>query len=424
MSLTDLRGAVVTGATPTALAAYERALASWQSWRNDDAGALAAALHESPGFVSAHVLRAWQLVTGRDRHRIELARPLVAKALSLPTNERERSHLAALSAALADDFQKAKALLGRALRRDPRDVVALQAAQSLDYVTGDVAGMRRRTSKALRAWSSDDPGFHAVLAMHAFALCEAGDHAHAEDAALAALELNPLDARACHAMAHVFEMTDRAQAGARWMIAHADAWARASTIVIHGWWHVALFHLTAHEPDRALAIYDAHVRRERSHEVSDLIDASALLWRIALSGRHVGDRWDELAQAWEPRLDDRYCSFTDVHAMLAFVGAGDGERARRLEAVLLEGAYRDTRHGRTTRQLGLPACRALIAFGRGDDALAVRLLAGLPPIAHRLGGSHAQRDVLHLTLQHAVRRARRPTVRRRLPVFARLVAPS
>jgi len=269
MNLTDLRGAVVTGATRPALAAYERALASWQSWRNDDAGALAAALHDSPGFVAAHLLRAWQLVSGRDRHRIELARPLVAKALSLPA--------------------KAKALLGRALRRDPRDVVALQVAHSLDYVTGDVAGMRRRTGKALRAWSRDDPGFHAVLAMHAFALCEAGDYAQAEDAALAALELDPLDARACHAMAHVFEMTDRAEAGARWLIGHADAWARASTIVTHGWWHVALFHLTAHEPERALSIYDAHVRRERSREVSDLIDASALLWRIALSGTHAGN---------------------------------------------------------------------------------------------------------------------------------------
>jgi len=422
MSPTDLRGAVASGATRPALDAYERALASWLGWRADDGGALAAALREAPQFVMAHVLRAWQLVGGRDRRRVELARPLVARTLSRPANEHERGHLAALSAALADDFEGAKARLGRALRRDPRDVVALQAAHSLDHVTGDVAGMRRRTAAALAAWSRDDPAFHAVLAMHAFALCETGAYARAEDAALAALELDPLDARACHSRAHVFEMTDRADAGVRWMSEHADAWARASVVVAHGWWHVALFHLTAHEPGRALSLYDTRVRGERSREVSDLIDASALLWRIALSGSHVGERWNELADAWEPRIDDRYCSFTDVHAMLAFVGADDGERARRLEAALLDSARRQTRHGRTTRQLGLPACRALMAYGRGDDALAVQLLAGLPPIAHRLGGSHAQRDVLHLTLQHAVQRARRPA-RRRLPALARLVAP-
>jgi hypothetical protein len=325
--------------------------------------------------------------------------------------------LAALSATLADDFEGAKARLGRALRLDRRDVVALQAAHSLDYVTGDVAAMRRRTGTALSAWSRDDPGWHAVLAMHAFALCETGDCTRAEEAALAALELNPLDARACHVMAHVFEMTERAAAGVRWMSAHADVWASASAVVTHGWWHVALFHLSSHAPQLAIALYDANVRGGRSSEVPDLIDASALLWRIALSGSHVGERWSELADAWAARIDDRYCSFSDVHAMLAFVGADDRERARRLEAVLLDSARRDSRHGRTTRQLGLPACRALMAYGRGDDALAIRLLAALPPIAHRLGGSHAQRDVLHLTLQLAVQRTRRPA-RRRLPKFA------
>ena len=51
-------------------------------------------------------------------------------------------------------------------------------------------------------------------------------------------------------------------------------------------------------------------------------------------------------------------------------------------------------------------CRALVAFGRGDDGLAVSLLAALPPQARRLGGSHAQRDVLPLTLQRAVERLR------------------
>jgi hypothetical protein len=48
-----------------------------------------------------------------------------------------------------------------------------------------------------------------------------------------------------------------------------------------------------------------------------------------------------------------------------------------------------------TRLVGLPACRALAAFGRGDFAAAACLLKGLPPVAHRIGCSHAQRDVRH-----------------------------
>ena len=118
------------------------------------------------------------------------------------------------------------------------------------------------------------------------------------------------------------------------------------------------------------------------------------------------------ATAWSAHIDDGFCSFSDLHAMLAFVGARDWDRAQRLEQSLTRAQSMPTRHGETTRQLGLHACRALIAFGHGDKALAITLLAGLPALAHRLGGSHAQRDVLHLTLMHAVEHMRRPARRR------------
>jgi tetratricopeptide (TPR) repeat protein len=422
MTTIDLRGCAINGATPAALDGYERALAAWQAWRHDDDTALQGARRDAPGFVMAHAFAAWQLATTRDVRRVAAARPIVAGALRLPANERERMHLAALSSVLDDDFEGAKARLGRLLGRWPRDAVALGVAHSLDHVTGDVARMRRRVARALPAWLQNDPGYHALLAMHAFALAESGAYARAEDAARAALELHPLDARACHAMAHVFEMTDRFAAGVRWMSGHAGTWATGSTVVTHGWWHVALFHLSARDSERALALYETHVRSERSGEVSDLIDASALLWRIALAGRNPGARWGELADAWSVHIDDAFCSFSDVHAMLAFVGAGDWDRARRLESQLSCRQSFASRYGKTTRQLGLPACRALIAFGRSDDAAAIRLLARLPSIAHRLGGSHAQRDVLHLTLQHAVQRARRPS-RWGPPILARFAVP-
>jgi hypothetical protein len=53
----------------------------------------------------------------------------------------------------------------------------------------------------------------------------------------------------------------------------------------------------------------------------------------------------------------------------------------------------------------------LIAFGRGDYASVTSLLASLPPLAHRIGGSHAQRDLLHLTLLQALEYLGRPISR-------------
>jgi hypothetical protein len=59
-----------------------------------------------------------------------------------------------------------------------------------------------------------------------------------------------------------------------------------------------------------------------------------------------------------------------------------------------------------TREVGLPVCRAIHAFGRGNYRMVVDELMPVRPIAHRFGGSHAQRDVLSLTLIEAAIRAK------------------
>ena len=131
MSRFDAHGCRVTGATPSALAAYERALAAFQSWRSGVEEALASALEEGPAFVMAHVLQAYLLICSRDPRRVRSARPVLERAAGLPANRRERLHLAAIAAALGDDYEGAKRRLGELLAQAPRDVLAL-----LRYLSG------------------------------------------------------------------------------------------------------------------------------------------------------------------------------------------------------------------------------------------------------------------------------------------------
>lgn len=421
MSGVDARGCPISGATPAALQAYERALAASLGWRSGADVQLELALQEAPGFVMARVLQAYLLVCSRDPRRVRSAGPVLERAAGLPANERERLHLAAITAVLADDYERAKSRLGELLLLHPRDALALHVAHMFDYVTGDVARMNDRVAAMLPVWSRDLPSYHAVLAMHAFSLEECGEYERAEQAAREALALNAFDARAHHVMAHVFEMTERADEGVHWMNEHIASWGVDTVVATHCWWHLALFHLAQGQFDRALALCDQSIRVGQSNAIADLIDASALLWRVQLGGADTGTRWAELATAWGPHINDGFCSFNDLHAMLSFVGAGDWDRAQRLELALARAQSLPTRHGATTRQVGLPACRALMAFGRGNGTLAITLLASLPALAHRFGGSHAQRDVLHLTLLHAIERIRRPARRPRissLPITA------
>ena len=224
----------VTGATPAALQAYERALAAFIGWRGGTEEALAQALQQAPGFVMAHLLQGYVLVVGRDPRRVDLARPVLARAAALCANSHERRHLAALAAAIDGNYEAAKAHFGDLLDAHPRDALALHVAHAFDYVTGDIARLHDRVAAVLPAWSADMPGYHAVLAMHAFGLEECGEYERAEEAARDALAQNPGNARAHHVMAHVFEMTGRTGEGLRWMNAHIQSWEEAWPARISG----------------------------------------------------------------------------------------------------------------------------------------------------------------------------------------------
>jgi hypothetical protein len=60
-----------------------------------------------------------------------------------------------------------------------------------------------------------------------------------------------------------------------------------------------------------------------------------------------------------------------------------------------------------TRDVGLPLCRALVAFAEERYTTALETLLDLRTIANRFGGSNAQRDLIHLTLVEAAHRAAR-----------------
>jgi hypothetical protein len=129
------------------------------------------------------------------------------------------------------------------------------------------------------------------------------------------------------------------------------------------------------------------------------------LWRLELRGVDVGARWQALADAWEQHVDDQFYAFNDVHALMAFIAAGREPAIQKVMASLGRATTQTGTNGMMTRDVGLPLARALIAFRQGDFGSAVELLEDVRSVAHRFGGSNAQRDIVHLTLVEAALRA-------------------
>jgi tetratricopeptide (TPR) repeat protein len=408
---TDRQSNSLSGATPAAAARFDDAVRSFNIYRGDPLARLDEAVAEAPGFAQAHLFKAFILALATEPAATAQARGIADAVRSLPLDAREASQLRVLDRLLEGNWVAAAFDMDFHNMRYPRDLAALQVGHLLDFYRGSARDLRDRIARALPAWSEQVPGYHAVLGMYAFGLEEAGDYARAEQAGREALDLEPLDAWAHHAVAHVMEMQGRAQDGIGWMIAREPHWAGDDNFFkVHNWWHRALCHLELGQRDDALALYDGPIRGGRSRVALDLVDASALLWRIHLCGHDVGDRWQELATCWEDHADGRLYPFNDLHAAMAYLGAGRDARLDELLATMERHAAEAPDTARWIRAVGLPLTRGFIAFWRGRYDACVDALHPLRFVANQFGGSHAQRDVIDWTLTEAAVRAGLPGV--------------
>ncbi|MDA0367822.1 MAG: tetratricopeptide repeat protein [Proteobacteria bacterium] len=407
MPTVDARGHLLTNASTAECAVFEEALAEFQTYTGDPVATIERAIEARPDFLMAHVMRAQLMLTGTEKVlEAEVVRSLdAADRLAKDATDRERRHLGAARAWADGDFELASRRLFDLTIDHPRDALALQVGHLCDFYTGNAGLLRDRIAGALPAWDEGVPGYHALLGMHAFGLEENGDYRRAEESGRQAVDLNPKDAWAIHAVAHVLEMEGRQQDGIDWMATRVADWSENSFFAVHNWWHWALYHLDLGEADKVLQFYDDRIRTARSAVVLDMVDASAMLWRLNLLGLDLGGRWEELAEAWAPHVEDGYYAFNDAHAMMAFVGARRDDLVTALLVRLEVAAAGTGTNAMMSRDVGLPLARALSSFGAGRYEDAVDGLLGLRYVANRFGGSNAQRDLLGWTLVEAALRA-------------------
>jgi tetratricopeptide (TPR) repeat protein len=388
---------------------YETALVQFQSYVGDPIATIDAAVAEAPDFVSGHLLRALVLMTIAEKtYAPEIAASLERAAQWRHlANDRELALMQATRQYLDRDWQGTRLRLDRVLVDHPRDALALQVGHALDFFCGDALNLRNRVSRVLPHWDASVPGYSYVLGMHAFGLEEMNQYAAAEETGRRALSLQPKDGWAVHAVTHVMEMQGRIDEGTAWLTAREQDWSPDNAFAFHNWWHLALFHMDGGRFDQALALYDRHIHPGPAQFSLALVDATALLWRLWLEGVDVGERFTEIAREWEARLDAEqgFYAFNDVHAMLAFVGTGREDAIAGLAAALGVAAASGDTNAMMTREVGLPLAHGIEAFGRAHYADAVDLIEPVRDIAHRFGGSHAQRDVITLTLIEAALRS-------------------
>jgi tetratricopeptide (TPR) repeat protein len=400
----DRWGVPMLATSGNAVAQLGEAVEMLAALGGDPVAAAEAAVAAADGLVLGHIYRAYLALYATTAEGVASATEILKKleGAAGPMGEREAHHLSAAWSWAEGRWEAAARSLERALLCHPRDLLALKVAQDLYFFLGNRLDLRDVAARVLPAWPEGEPGWGYVQGIYAFGLEENADYRQAEARARAALRQNPRDVWAVHALAHVFEMEGDQRCGVDFLSASARHWS-ASYFATHNWWHRALYHLELDEISQALALYDDPIRSGRSTEWLDVVDAAALLWRLSLFGVDVTERAAQLAADIDPLVGEPVYIFDDWHAVMAFGLAGDHERNARL--INTNRHLAAETNGAAAQRAGLALLEGFSSFAAGRPARTIDLLIDIRPRANAVGGSHAQRDVIDLTLLAAAARA-------------------
>jgi tetratricopeptide (TPR) repeat protein len=413
--LADAQGNPTSAANPEAVRWLEDALDCFLHFRGSILDGIVGALAADPDFALAHALDGYLGVLATEPLDAARARERFDAFMGRlnPSNllERERLHLRAADTLLAGDFHGAGAILEEISTQYPRDLLALAVGHQIDFFTGNSRMLRDRIGAVMQAWTPEDANHANLMGMLAFGLEEMHQHDRAFEVGMEAVERNPRDVWALHAVGHTFEETGRFDDGARYYTARSNHWTTGNYFILHNWWHYALFQIEANRVDRALEVHDAVLSTGNPDIALQLLDASALLWRLKLEGFEERERFRDVARKWQRKLEPAFYAFNDMHMMMALVGAGFDADAETLiasrERYVASSLPASVNNVAMTRNIGLPVCKALLAFGRGQYAQVINHLYPIRRRIHEFGGSHAQRDAVLKTLIEAALRAGR-----------------
>jgi uncharacterized NAD(P)/FAD-binding protein YdhS len=350
--------------------------------------AFAAAAAEDPHHARAHVALALiaterpDRAGGRDAVGGHLARAHAALAHGC---DEDRSHVEAIATWCEQGNAAGTEALIDHLDRVPNDAVALLVlAPSIAFAgAGDALPDAWQYVERFTGVHGEAPWY---LGLRAYGRTEQGLWYDAADLADAALELDPGNGNAAHALSHVHYETDAHGAGLKWLTEWIPSDGSSQRYLPHFQWHAALHELAMGDAAAAARRYAACLAPPASKDVRCLVDAGSLAWRARLHPDWVTppDPMPVLAEvgslAYAPQTP-----FVAFHALLVLAAANDPAAIR---AIDVPGAT-DTQ-ATTLRLIG----EGLIALIQGEPRAALdyllESLAGLPSI----GGSRVQQEVI------------------------------
>jgi len=318
----------------------------------------------------------------------------------------ERLHLDAALRLTEEDYKGAMETFERILVKYPRDAYALHMGYFLALSTSHTSKLRDIPESVVKHYKPGTPFYGHVHGKLCFGQGENGDYEAGELSGRLALDYQPLDNWATHALAHNFEESGRPGQGSSFLKNSEDQWSQGANFSLHIQWHQALLHLQLGEIEQATDLYDQTIgpRAIKDKGNFPLSDASALLMRLEMQGVDVKERARELVAHWESHNQDFVSLFYEGHACFNYHLAGDSAA----NAVLMDNMreyINDNRKGwnkEFVTKIGIELMEGITAFFNGDYSTSIELLNRIMPhLQSHMQGSWAQKSIFRQILLEA-----------------------
>ncbi|KGT77106.1 hypothetical protein MA20_21010 [Bradyrhizobium japonicum] len=403
----DRYGLSLSTSSHEAASAYREGVDLMLAGWTGTAEALERAIAADPDFALPHIARArvhaFYQQGDLARQKAAVARERVAKR----GTERERSHVETLALAIEGRLPEAIASTLKHVDAWPRDAVVLSlplGAFGLFAFSGmpDHDRARHELCERVARHYGEDWWF---LTMSGWAMTENGDVARGRGITERGFDLRRQNAHAAHAVLHAMFEDGSIDAADRLVDEWIPSYDRTGILHGHIRWHQALGALEHGDAARALAIY-ADVLQPSATQAPPLnvvTDGASLLWRLSAYGHSVPEAlWLEADATAQKLFPKSSLPFADVH-MALFAAATQNQEALAARLAAIEQRLGD---GKLPAGPVVPAiCRALVAFAREDYASCVQTLAPVLGEVVRIGGSHAQRELIEDTYIVALMRS-------------------
>jgi tetratricopeptide (TPR) repeat protein len=396
MAFEDLYGLPVSTPSEAAARAYRQGIELMLSAWPGASDAFDLAIELDPDFALAHAARSRQHLIYAEMPAAQEKAAAARRLAARNATAREKSHVEIL--ALTTEGQSARALENTLAHLEswPRDALMMSlplGAFGLFAFSGmqDHDSARVGLCERYAGNYGEDWWFLTYLG---WSHTENGDVALGRRITERAFNLRRENAHALHALAHaMFEDGSTAEAE-KLISGWLPIYDRSGLMYGHVAWHEALLALEQGATDKAGTIYQERIAPKvtRAAPLNAMTDGVSLLWRLHACGHPVpADAWSELAEYSERRFPRAGNSFIDVHMAMLAAMSGNGSA--------LENRLADL----DTRRAGgkLPAgpvvpeiCRAAHAFAEQRFQACVKILEPVTADVVRIGGSHAQREMI------------------------------